>query len=53
MTPAEHFETAQLLLQLVDPASAAEVLMMAQTHAILALVPAAVAEAAALHPEWA
>lgn len=53
MTPAEHFETAQLLLRLVDPTTAAEVLTAAQTHAILALAPAAVAEAADMHAEWA
>jgi hypothetical protein len=52
VTPAEHFETAQMLLQMVDPTTTAEVLTVAQTHAILALAPAAVAEAADMHAEW-
>ena len=53
MTPAEHFETAQTLLRMVDPTTTRETLAAAQTHAILALAPIAVAEAADTLAEWA
>jgi hypothetical protein len=52
VTPAEHYEAAQSLLRLVEPATTSEALAAAQVHATLALAPLAVAEVADLHAEW-
>jgi hypothetical protein len=53
MTPAGHYERAQLLLGRAKPAGTREVLAAALIHATLALAPLVVAEAAEMHTEWA
>jgi hypothetical protein len=52
VTPASHYERAQLLLSRGGPAGSTEVLNAALIHATLALTPLVVAEAAEIHTEW-